>query len=800
MSHQPPRSLLVAANGPEIKPMPTDALELNQSQSQSPSPLQSKAVIVKQPEADKFGLLEAALEQSDFWLHLERTRQLTGLGPAEFLILIKPDMIFFDEGVPTGTDPRLVEHLIDLLHKRGYAQVIVAEGRNSFDLWLENREVVILADMVGYRYVTEQGNDYDVVDLSEQVVEAPFPPGTVLHGSGLAQPWLDAHYRISFAKNKTDEEDFYALGLANLLGVLPLRDKEYHYRHRFNPGDACLELLQQTPVHFSLIDATISNHGSGGVRIARPLVTNTVIASDNLLLADWVGALKMGLDPFSSTINTPALRRLGLPPNHKIEGSVAAYHGWRNVSPLLADSVRRRNQHPDVRRLLIPWLQVVNHVLFPFKELINEQANRFASKYFANIDENPLALWGFVGLNYVLGGLLKNLEAYQTLYDKDRLRWKEAPLNLDPVEYPLADYEAIIDYLSPLAELVHQLPSDANGMRWRYLEESVIFEFSRQVPVPYDDFVGQVDISKSIQFMNDYIGGVAVPVAHDGQSRVTHQVERNLYLPQPNYLVLYEGQVIDVTKLEYIIYEQDAHQIFWKTVNSENDSAVYDDGIVTFSRIDVEGEEDETQVTIFGRQLFNLPPFWQMINLDLYPPLKDFLVAHAYTTFFKQTMANFEAKVEGRQIRIGRPWHPQQGEQGFEAAEPPPTAQVGKVIEKVSELFKQIWPGELTSTLSQSSKSRGSGGEVDADGFVHFKGNANTSNSAGRDASNFDRQASSIEKTLTQMTNDASHFWTDLVVAMDKDASSLAADGAMLRNADHSQADRPPEPKSEAGT
>ncbi len=747
---------------------------------------QSRAVIVQQPEVDKFWLLETALELADFWPQLEQARRLADLTPADFHILIKPDMTFFDEGDPSGTDPQLVEHLINLLHEHSYSRVVVAEGRNSFDLWLENREVAILADMAGYRYVTEQGYDYDIIDLSEEIIDVPFPPGSVLCGTGLAQPWLEAHYRISFAKNKTDEENFYALGLYNLLGVLPLRDKDYHYRHRLKPGDVCLELLRQTPVHFSLIDAFISNHGSGGVRVARPLITNTIIAGDNLLLTDWAATLKMGLDPFVSTINALALRRLGLPPDYRIEGDLTHYEGWRNISPLLADSVRRRNQRPDVSRLIIPWLQVVNQVLFPFKEVLNEQVNRFASKYFANIDDNPLAFWGLVGLNYALGAVQQNLETYQIFYDKDRLRWQEAPLNFDPPDYSLADYEAIVAYLSPLVGLVGQLPADTNGLRWRYLEQSVIFEFSRLIPVPYDDFVARVDISKSIQFMNDYIGGVAVPIARDEQGRVTHQAERNLYLPQPNYLVLYEGQIIDVTKLEYIVYGQDEQRIFWKTLKSENDSAVYDDGIVTFARTDA----GETQVTIFGRQLFNLPPFWQMVNLDLYPPLKDFLVAHAYTTFFSQTMANFEAKCEGRQIRIGRPWHPQQGEMGAETAEPPPTVKIVKIIEKASEVLKQNWQGDLTGVLSGERKLDAAG-EVDAHGFVHFSGNP--ANGTVRDSPQTEQQPFDIERVFTQMADEARRFWADVLVAMEKDTGRYGPAGGNFRETDPTQADDPPD-------
>ena len=86
--------------------------------------------------------------------------------------------------------------------------------------------------------------------------------------------------------------------------------------------------------------------------------------------------------------------------------------------------------------------------------------------------------------------------------------------------------------------------------------------------------------------MKDYIGGQTVAIHRDGEGRVTHQAERNVYLPQPNWLVLYGGSVIDVAKLETIRYVEDEHKIVWRTVHSSNDSATHDDGSVRFARVD----------------------------------------------------------------------------------------------------------------------------------------------------------------------------------------------------------------------
>ena len=74
--------------------------------------------------------------------------------------------------------------------------------------------------------------------------------------------WLDADVRIVFTKNRTDEAAGYALCLDTLIGVLPLIDKDLHYRKRRHPGDVVAALLSVAPVQFCLIDGIVSAHGA----------------------------------------------------------------------------------------------------------------------------------------------------------------------------------------------------------------------------------------------------------------------------------------------------------------------------------------------------------------------------------------------------------------------------------------------------------------------------------------------------------------------------------------------------------
>jgi uncharacterized protein (DUF362 family) len=719
-----------------------------------------RAVIAQDQNIDKFSLLASALTKIGFWDEIERSRSVTGKAAGDFQVLIKPDFGFLIEDAPTGTDPQLVEHLIELLHKHGFRSVAIGEGPNTFDLWLENREVPVLADMIGYRFRTAQGQDYEVIDLSENLVDVSFPPGSALYGTELARPWVEADYRICFAKNKTDEEFFYALGLYNLLGVLPLRDKDYHYRHRLRPADVAVDLLKQTPVHFTLIDGFVSNHGSAGWRVPRPLQTHTIIASTDLLLADWLGAAKMGLDPYVSPLNAAALAAIGLPVAYETLGDASPYADWINVHPLIADSVRRRNKWFGPSSAVKPWLHAVDEQLFPFKDIANERVNRATSKFFGEIDHNPALFWIMVSLNYWMGAVGQGIEAFNTLYRKDSLRWIEAPLNVERSEFPASAYEAIPEYLEPLAALLDSVP-ERDGLRWRYLDGSVLFKFSRTIPAPFEEFIARVDITRAIEFMNDYIGGVAVPISKDQTGRTVHQLERNLYLTQPNYLVLYDGKVIDVTKLEFISYTDDEQKIFWKTIFSENKSADFDDGSVAFSRTPA----NETLVTVFGRQQFTLPLFWQVINLDYNPLLKDFLVAQAYSTFFSHTLANFEAKYEGREIRIGRPWNRFENEPGEEAGKSS-TERLSDVVEKlnaIGENLKRHWTRVSDGT---TRSSRVVVKEIDEEGFAHFPGAAARATKEGR--STLEDQPS-IGATIRKTGQEARSILKELGEALRKD-------------------------------
>ena len=630
--------------------------------------------------------MAAALDRAGFWDIITGTPR----------ILIKPEMAGFAANSPTATDPALVEALIDLLHARGFEDIAIATAADTSALWAGNRDVYALSDLLGYRFVTTQGRSYEIVDLADTPDNSVFPRESALHDTGLSREWLAADIRIVFSKNRTDETSGYALTLDTLIGTLPLADKDLHYRRRRDPGDVVSALLDAAPVHFCLIDAVISAHGTSGQRAPAPITTDTIIAAPRPVLADYIGALRMGLDPASSPLFARVQRDHPLPSRYTVSGSLAPYANWTNVPPSLQRTTQMRSAAEMLDRLVAPWLQRLDAELFPLKQPLDARLNATIAQFLAD------SQWLMPLANTLVGVIGNAAASYRTMFDKDALRHKAVPLGIDTAAIPDQAFTDLVDELTALEPVAQSAPQISETLRWRTVEKAVVFSYSRLMPIPFEPFVRKVDIARAIQFMNDYLGGVVMPLAYDNAQRPIRQAERNIYLPQPNYIVLYQGKPIDVSKLEVVDYLPDRHRLYWKTIASENGSATYDDGIATFAR-DTTG----TRVTIIGRQQFTLPLFWQVFDLDLVPEIKSILVTHAYQTFFDRTLANFEALVEGRDIRIGKPTDE------FTAL---PLEQLMPLLRKLGEIAMPLVQKIMQRAPRDTTEPRH---WVDADGFTH---------------------------------------------------------------------------------
>jgi len=288
----------------------------------------TRVVVVKRD--DKFAALDQVLGSTEFFDLLEAKCGGSGKTKEDFLVAIKPNimMAYSREDPSTITDPELVEHLIDQLAARGFSNVAVVESQNVFGNWFNNRDVATVAAYFGYT-----SRNYRIVDLTEEKVEHDF--GGRLGQHWIGPTWRDADFRISFAKNKTHPSCFFTLTLKNLYGCMPLQDKfkEYHKTREFDWPT--IEMLKRFPCHFGFIDGYWSADGLLGLKADyTPKHTQTIIGGENIIAVEWVGAKKMGLNPYDSRIFQLAMTAFGMPEVEWI-GDSTVYENWVNLPPLL---------------------------------------------------------------------------------------------------------------------------------------------------------------------------------------------------------------------------------------------------------------------------------------------------------------------------------------------------------------------------------------------------------------------------------------------------------------------------------
>ena len=286
------------------------------------------AASIKDP--DKFKALDKVLEATAFFEKLDGAWRKSGKSQEAFSIIVKPNFMFMynTQDLSTYTDPKLVEYLIDRLFDRGFRNLAAAEARSTYGTFFTNREVKTIAHHIG---LTEK--NYRVIDLSENLEDYQY--SGKLGNHYVNREWKQADFRIAFAKNKTHSYARYTLCLKVIYGALPMENKFLEYHHSRDIYSTTIEYLKRFPIHFALIDAHISADGPFGIFAdKKPNATETIIGSEDLVAADWIGAAKMGLDPMVSDYMKQAVEAFGKP-QIKLMGDRSLYPDWVNVTDVI---------------------------------------------------------------------------------------------------------------------------------------------------------------------------------------------------------------------------------------------------------------------------------------------------------------------------------------------------------------------------------------------------------------------------------------------------------------------------------
>lgn len=309
----------------------------------------------KDDDSDRFALLEQVIEEAGFWNIMDEKFKNSGKTKEDFLIAVKPNLMMFysEKDMCVITEPKLVEHLINIIAEKGYTNIALVESQNTFGNWFENRDVKNVAKQARYN---PNPTNYRVVDLTldavahvykdldiDRIVKTCPNEGKNWKKHGflgtyfIGKTWRDADFRISFAKNKTHISCYYTLTIKNIYGTTPEQNKFREYHADREIDHVTIQMINEFPVHFGIVDGIWSDDGLLGFKEDyKPKHTKTLIAGANLIAVDWVGGQKMGLDPMKNRFVKLAVCAFGKP-EIKIIGDkdpAAVYGNWKNVGPI----------------------------------------------------------------------------------------------------------------------------------------------------------------------------------------------------------------------------------------------------------------------------------------------------------------------------------------------------------------------------------------------------------------------------------------------------------------------------------
>lgn len=287
-----------------------------------------KTVLDTYNSPEKFDVLDKAIAESGFFEVLEKALANSGENRKDFSIIIKPNFMFFYslKDKSTYTDPALVEHLVERIYEKGFRNIKIAEARSTLSVFFDKRDVRSVALHIGYK----EGGKYQIVDLSDNLEEWDY--GGKLGRHYVNKEWKSADFRIAFSKNKTHSYAYYTLTIKNIYGALPM---EYKFKvYHCDMGDIyepTIDYIKSFPIHFGLVDAVVSADGPFGIFAdPYPQLTKTIIAGEDIVAVDWVGAAKMGIDPMLSRYMQEAVKTFGKP-RIKVKGNSQLYRFWANT-------------------------------------------------------------------------------------------------------------------------------------------------------------------------------------------------------------------------------------------------------------------------------------------------------------------------------------------------------------------------------------------------------------------------------------------------------------------------------------
>jgi uncharacterized protein (DUF362 family) len=208
-------------------------------------------------------------------------------------VILKPNLVEFDEKTVINTHPKLVHAAIEGFRAAGAADVRIAEGPGHRRLTLD------LADAAGY-FAAVPGFESLFCDLNlDDVTKIHLSrPKSKLTSLFLPNTVLGCDLLVSMPKMKTHHWAGATLSMKNLFGVVPggVYGWPKNVLHWAGIDETIADLHTLFPKAFSIVDGIVGMEGNGPIQ-GTPHAAGVIVAGADPVAVDATCCRIMGLNP-----------------------------------------------------------------------------------------------------------------------------------------------------------------------------------------------------------------------------------------------------------------------------------------------------------------------------------------------------------------------------------------------------------------------------------------------------------------------------------------------------------------------
>lgn len=198
-------------------------------------------------------------------------------------ILIKPNFIREEPSfMGTTTNIEVVKAIVKLIKEAKAIPIVGEASGNQYDT-----EAVF--ENLGLR---EALKDVKILDLDQdEIVNVKIKGAKVLKEVGIAKTVLQADFIIGVPLLKTHMTTGVTIGMKNMMGVLPQREK--WKMHMSGLHQALVDLNRLVKPNLVIVDGIVGMEGLGPT-IGKPVQMNLILAGNDVVAVDTVGSAMMG--------------------------------------------------------------------------------------------------------------------------------------------------------------------------------------------------------------------------------------------------------------------------------------------------------------------------------------------------------------------------------------------------------------------------------------------------------------------------------------------------------------------------